>query len=95
MPNIARLKSHCKCFLWNTCIYKAVKSSDYGVEYYKKSNRIAVRQKKAPRANIVDLGSKTKSEKDLRAIMDLCLTKLNGGESVKDVAAFAEAEVLR
>ena len=76
-------------------ICKAVHSDVYGVEYYKKGSRITLRNRMPPKPIVLNVGSATKSEKDLRALMDKCLKKLNDGESEAEVAKFADAEVLK
>ena len=76
-------------------MHQAVYSDDYGVEYYKRHNSIAIRQRIPPKSNIFKTKAAGKDEEALRAICDLCLARLNDGMSEDEVKSFAEAEVVK
>ena len=76
-------------------MHQAVYSDDYGVEYYKRKNCIAIRQRFPPKKNIFNIKADGKDEEALRAICDVCLTMLNDGKSEDEVKKFAEDEVVK
>ena len=76
-------------------MHQAVYSDDYGVEYYKRKNCIAIRQRFPPKKNIFNIKADGKDEEALRAICDVCLNMLSDGMSEDEVKRFAEAEVVK
>ena len=83
------MRAHAMCIAHPSCINilesvpQAVTSENYGVMWYKNGHNIGIREKFDQKRQVITFGSGTgKSEKELRAWADKCLTKLDKGEKV-------------
>ncbi len=89
------LSSHVHMHVWlHACMIapaQAVTSADYGVLYYKSTNKIGIRRKFGGKEQIWSFGGSAcgKDEAGLRHIADDCLLKLDAGESEDSVLEFA------
>ena len=67
------------------------------MQYYKLTNLIGIRERSGRKSQVLSFGGKrvTLSEAVLRGFGDDALKKLDDGESVADVKAWADAAVAR
>ena len=73
-------------------MYQATSSKNFGVMWYKRYGTIGIREKFGAKRQVISFGSGTgKSEKDLRALADRCLVKLDKGETVDNVKLCVKA----
>jgi hypothetical protein len=75
-------------------MHQAITSSKFAVMWYKRDGVIGIRAKFGAKNQVMSFGSGTgKSEKELRAWADKCLTKLDKGDKVNDVLDWVKAQI--
>ena len=92
------MRAHAMCIAHPSCINilesvpQVNTSENYGVMWYKNGHNIGIREKFDQKRQVITFGSGTgKSEKELRAWADKCLTKLDAGYDVADVLSWVRA----